>query len=234
MCSRRRPGRHSAVWYDSAQSMASATARAHAKLDGRVARAQRLREERRAQVLDAARRLFAEKGYHATSVHDIIAAADIARGTFYLYFESKRAIFGELLEGFFTTVSTTVRRIDTSAGASPPIVQMHEGVARIFEILEAERPMARILIREAVGLDEDFDKKLADFYGRVAGLIERALRTGIAMGLVRECDPHLVSWCVLGSIKEVCDRVFVIGHERVDLPRLGRELVDFNMRGIFR
>ena len=69
------------------------------KVDGRVSRAQRLRESRRAAVLAVARRLFSQKGYHATSIHDIIEAAEIARGTFYLYFESKRAIFDELLDG---------------------------------------------------------------------------------------------------------------------------------------
>ena len=204
------------------------------RIDGRVARAQRLREERRAQVLDAARRLFAEKGYHATSVHDIINAADIARGTFYLYFESKRAIFEELLDSFFMTLAANVKRIDVSPGAPAPLDQMHAMVRRILEALERERPMARILIREAVGLDPDFDRKLADFYGRVAALVARAMRSGQDMGLVRPCDPEMAAWCALGSVKEVCDRVFVVGAPGRDLDALARELVEYNLRGIFR
>jgi len=44
------------------------------------------REERRAQVLRHAKRIFAHKGYHRTNVADIISRARIARGTFYLYF----------------------------------------------------------------------------------------------------------------------------------------------------
>ena len=59
----------------------------------------------RTAVLAAARQIFADKGYHATSIDDIIEAADIARGTFYLYFESKRAIFDELLDELFTTLA---------------------------------------------------------------------------------------------------------------------------------
>ena len=54
------------------------------KADGRVERAQRAREARRIGVLAVARRLFAAEGYHATSIDGIIAAAGIARGTFYL------------------------------------------------------------------------------------------------------------------------------------------------------
>ena len=201
--------------------------------DGRVSRAQRLRAERRAQVLDAARRLFAERGYHATSVNDIIVAADIARGTFYLYFESKRAIFEELLDEFFTTLAGTVRRIDVSPGAPPPLAQMLDNLRRIFAALEARRPVVRILLRSAGGIDEEFDRKLADFYGRVAELIERALRTGMDMGLVRACDPALVAWCVLGGVKEVIDRVFVVGAPGADPEAVGRELVEFSLRGVF-
>jgi AcrR family transcriptional regulator len=202
--------------------------------DGRVARAERLRNERRRQVLETARRLFAERGYHATSIHDIIDAADIARGTFYLYFESKRAIFEELLDGFFVTLSQGVRRIDTSPGAPPPLAQMEDTVDRVFAVLAAERPMARILIREAVGLDVEFDRKLADFYGRVAALIARALGEGVTMGLVRPCDPEVVSWCVLGSVKEVIDRVFVVGDGGRDLAAVGREMLGFILQGVFR
>jgi AcrR family transcriptional regulator len=201
--------------------------------DGRVSRAQRLREVRRAQVLDAARRLFAEGGYHATSVNDIIVAADIARGTFYLYFESKRSVFAELLDQFFATVAGTVRRIDVRPGAPSPLDQMIETVQRIFAVLDRERPMVRILTRAATGIDEEFDRKIADFYGRVATLIETAVRLGMDMGLVRPCDPTLVSWCALGSVKEAIDRVFVVGEPGADMERLGRELVEFNLRAVF-
>src|SRR6478736_4483352 len=98
------------------------------KQDGRVTRAQRARAERRTAVLAAAQRIFAEKGYSGTSIDDIIEAADIARGTFYLYFESKRAIFDELLDELFVTIATTVRRIDVSPGAPPPLEQMNATV----------------------------------------------------------------------------------------------------------
>ena len=90
------------------------------EVDGRVSRARKQREYRRAAVLAVARQVFSQKGYHATSIDDLIAAADIARGTFYLYFESKRAIFDELLDELFATLAATVKRIDVAPGAAPP------------------------------------------------------------------------------------------------------------------
>jgi hypothetical protein len=109
-------------------------------------------------------------------------------------------------------------------------------VHRILAVLAAERETARILLRGVTGIDEEFDRKLSDFYARVAKLIERGLRLGIEMRLVRPCDPVMVAWCVLGSAKETIDRAIV--HGRIDasspaLEALGRELLEFNLRGIF-
>lgn len=205
--------------------------------DGRVSRAQRLREERRIQVLATARQLFAERGYHATSIGEIISSAEIARGTFYLYFESKRAIFAELLDDLFATVALAVRRIDVAPGAAPPLEQMGENVRRILGVLADERHMTRVLLRGVVGIDDEFDRKLSDFYARVARLIEQGLRLGMQIGLVRSCDPALTSYCILGSAKEIVDRALVAGHlERgsEELERVGRELMQFNLYGVFR
>jgi AcrR family transcriptional regulator len=205
------------------------------KLDGRVSRAQRQREARRAAVLDAARRVFSEKGYHATSIDDLIEAASIARGTFYLYFESKRAIFDELLDGLFRTLQAVVRRIETGPGAAPPVEQLNAIVVQVLATLHANREMARILLREAVGLDEDFDRKLADFYGRIDDMIVSALHNGLRMGLVRPCDPKVVARSILGSIKEVVQWRFVDAEPRdLDLPALGRELIAYALYGLFR
>ncbi|MCI0356492.1 MAG: TetR/AcrR family transcriptional regulator, partial [Acidobacteria bacterium] len=57
-----------------------------------------VRTDRRAQILRAAKQVFSQKGFHTASVSDIIERAGIARGTFYLYFESKRDVFDKLLE----------------------------------------------------------------------------------------------------------------------------------------
>ena len=54
--------------------------------------------ERRRQILDAAKAVFAEAGYHGASINAIIERAQIARGTFYLYFESKAAVFDSILD----------------------------------------------------------------------------------------------------------------------------------------
>ena len=202
------------------------------KVDGRVSRAQRLRESRRTAVLAVARRIFSKKGYHATSINDLIEGADIARGTFYLYFESKRAIFDELLDDLVATLKAQVRRIDVGPNAPQPVDQMNEMVDRVLRTLLDNREMARILLREAVGIDADFDRKLADFYGQIEAMLVSALHTGHAIGILRPCDAQVVSRCILGSVKEVVHWAFV-EHDpkKIDVTKMGRELITHTLKG---
>src|SRR3954465_3637975 len=59
-----------------------------------------LRDERRAQLVAAAREVFGERGYHTATVDDITRAAGVAKGTFYLYFDEKREVYYELVRTF--------------------------------------------------------------------------------------------------------------------------------------
>src|SRR5579872_2899253 len=61
-------------------------------------RGARRRARTRADLLAAARKVFAERGYHEASIADITGAADVGVGTFYLHFHDKDAIFNTLIE----------------------------------------------------------------------------------------------------------------------------------------
>ena len=179
---------------------------------------------RREFILGAARTVFAEKGYHQSSVADILGAADIARGTFYLYFDSKRAIFDELLEIFLVALQSGIRILvpRPPPGAPTPQEQLRGNLRRTMALLNEEREMAAILLNHAVGIDRELDARLAAFYDRVIAMIERALRRGMDMGVARECDPHIVAGFVLGGIKETAHRLIV---RELDRPQLD-EVVD--------
>src|SRR6187549_2064321 len=71
------------------------------------------KNERRQQILSAARGLFAKRGYHQTTIDDIVAQAGVARGTFYLYFEDKRAVFSDLIDRFAAQLAMAIERIIT-------------------------------------------------------------------------------------------------------------------------
>jgi AcrR family transcriptional regulator len=187
--------------------------------------------------LAAARQVFSAKGYHSASITDILEAADIARGTFYLYFQSKRAIFDELLDNFFDHLREKVRPIAVDSSAPPPIQQMHGIVRHVLEELVDNGDLTGILLHEAMGIDQEFDEKVRDFYGRILGLLQGALTMGKTMGLVRsDLDPITNSYCILGSVKELVSHLVAEAEagRAPDLERFTTEVVNFNLSGVFR
>ena len=208
------------------------TAAGDDKVDGRVERARILREERRAQILLAARRVFSERGYHSASIQGIIQEAGIARGTFYLYFEGKRAVFEEVLDDLLTQLRGSIRGIELGSD-EPPQVQLYNTLNRVLQVLVANQDLTAILLRQAVGLDMEFDTKLAEFYGRILEIIEFSLVMGMELGLVRPLTPSVVSKCILGSVKEVLGAALLDPDETLpDLHTLTRQILDYNLLGV--
>ncbi|MEW6774885.1 MAG: TetR/AcrR family transcriptional regulator [Bdellovibrionota bacterium] len=206
-----------------------------ASTDGRSSRAKTLRKERREQILAAGRRVFAEKGYHAASITDVIEAADVARGTFYLYFDSKREIFETILDDLLERLTAVIHRVELGPGHPPILEQLHGNVERVIQVLLSNRDLPSILRRTAIGIDEDFDRKLTDFYARITGLIERALLRGMQQGLLRPLNPNLIAKSILGSFKELAVYSATASLEDpAQLRAFSDELIRYNMEGILK
>lgn len=189
--------------------------------------------ERRAALRAAALRCFAERGYHATSVADIVAAAGVAQGTFYNYFDTKRAVFDDLLDGLVAAIAAAARPVRLGAGEPDPLRQLQDNTERVLGILLAQADLTKLLLSEAVGLDRAADEKLLAFYRALLALIEKALEWGQSLGLTRGGDRRLQARMVLGSVKEVVYHCIMAGETRPP-AELVAALVEFNLRGLLR
>lgn len=160
------------------------------------------KDERRRQLLEAAIRVFGNKGYHHAQISDIIKEAGVARGTFYLYFESKREMFDEIITELFQLVRAEVKTLPRDAVAEIPS-QLRGNLERITKLFLEKSWLVKLLFNESVGLDHELDERLRNFYGQLLDLIRRALKQGQEMGFVREGNIHVLAMALLGSVKEV-------------------------------
>jgi AcrR family transcriptional regulator len=200
--------------------------------DGRVRRGQETREARRAQILESALRVFAEKGYHAASVTDLVDAAGVARGTFYLYFDSKEAIFLELLDDLWGHLRASLVGVDLARGAASMEEQLHAIVVRLLKTLVENRRLTRIIFREAVGLHAAVDDRLKAYDDELHGWVARSIGLGIALGAVRPVDAELGATAVVGSLREVVYRYVVRSDDPIDLDSVATALLDHHLRGL--
>ena len=171
------------------------------KPDGRSTRAERRRAQTQARILDAARTCFAAKGYHHTSVDDIIRNAGVARGTFYLYFEAKRAVLSALLGQHLESIEAAVRPIRLDSD-DPPRTQLLANLERSWEVFTRNPQTAQIVLGGLHGVDADFDAQVAALETHVREAISRSIRRGQEMGLVGAFDARMGACSLMGAFKE--------------------------------
>lgn len=199
--------------------------------DGRVLRAESMREQRRAEILHAAEAVFSDRGYHNTSVADVIEAAGISRGTFYLYFTGKDALFLDLIDLFVSRVIAVVTRVDPKQTTA--IQQIYDNLRRVVDVVFDNRHLAVLVIREQVGRDEALDEKLNRLYGFLHEMVEGALMKGARNGLNREVNETIVATAIIGAVKQVFYRHLVIDRvDTVDREAVAKSLFEFGLRGL--
>ncbi len=183
-------------------------------------------ERTRRRLLEAAERIFAERGYHDASIVKLTEAAGVGQGTFYLYFSSKRAIFDELV----LDLNHRVRRAMTEASSTADTRAERElrGFAAFFRFT-AEHPALYRIIRQAEFVSPEMLHRHYDKLteGYVGGL-EQAMKQGeIANG-----DPEVLAWALMG-IGELVGMRWILWAERDELdPEVFAELATIIRRAI--
>lgn len=174
------------------------------------------KRERRQVLLRAARDVFASRGYHDAKVEDICAAANVAKGTYYLYFKDKRAVLEELVDGLFARLGGAILRVDVERDVR---AQIEHNIRAIVAVFLDDPALTRILLSYAAGLDPAFVKKIASFYEIARSKLRDALAEGQRLGIIAPGDAEFFATVALGALKEVLLEVTVAGrpHPREDV-----------------
>jgi AcrR family transcriptional regulator len=135
--------------------------------------------KRREDILRAARVVFATRGYHATKVEDIAAAAKVAKGTVYLYFEDKRSIFEELVERVFVLLEGAILKVDVGSDVA---AQVKHNIRAIVGVFLDDASLPKLLLSPASGIDPELQAQMHKFMSTVHELLTTALEDGQRLG----------------------------------------------------
>jgi TetR/AcrR family transcriptional regulator, cholesterol catabolism regulator len=186
---------------------------------------------RREQLLAAAARLFSEQGYHGTTVGDVCAALGVGKGVFYWYFESKEALFSELLNGSLFQLRRAQHAVIEDVAS--PVDRLVNGIRASIGFFRTN-PEVLALIR------------IAGRYEQFQGLVERGqqivvadtashLKQGMLNGTIRHGDPELMAHGILGAIFHFVEIYFENGRRAAShRPALEDEAVTFCLRGVLK
>ena len=137
---------------------------------------------RRQQILNAATTIFAENGFERTRMDDIAAAAEVSKGTLYLYFESKEAIFLALLtavmEGQFVALE---KLLEGGGSAAARLALLSDQMSMAFEEYQPLQPLMYEFF-SLVGRDHAVRDIMRGMYRRGLDLLEDSAAPGRRRG----------------------------------------------------
>lgn len=151
-------------------------------------------EATRRRILDAAESVFAELGYHDASISRITERAGVGLGTFYLYFDTKQAIF----EALVLDLNRRVRHSMAEAmeGAGSRLEAERAGFAGFFRFTAAHPALYRV-IREAEVVSPTM---MREHYRRIVAGYEAGLRGAQERGEIDGAlDPEVAAWALMGA-----------------------------------
>jgi AcrR family transcriptional regulator len=158
------------------------------------------REARRAELVSAAAAVFAERGVANTAVSDIVAAAGVAQGTFYLYFDSKDNVvlavaerLGDaMLEGIERAVAAPDRPAVEKLAALRDVFGDSAVIADASELIEiVHRPGNRVI----------HDRLTDHLTPRLVAIVQRIIEQGVDEGVFEVPDINGAAWFVLGGLR---------------------------------
>lgn len=126
-------------------------------------------QQRRTQLLSVAIEVFAERGFHATSMDEVAEAAGVTKPVLYQHFPSKRALYRELLDDVDAQLVAQI--VDATSGATTGRGRTQEGFAAYFRFVAENRAAFRLLFGASVRNDAEFAAVAEGAIDRIADLI---------------------------------------------------------------
>jgi len=198
--------------------------------------------DRRAQILEVAKDVFARRGVRDAQISDICEAAHIGRGTLYQYFENKRAVLLAVIDAVCARMAARLEKRTPVADLpgvdrAPRELIVAVTSRRLREMLDAvfeDESSLRLILRDARGLDGLVDEALARVDALLLDACEDDLRASQRAGILRaEIDPALAARFVIGGVEKVV-LTKLASDEPVDLDALVAALVHQQLFGLLR
>ena len=159
--------------------------------------------DRRAQLLEVARRVFGNSGFHGVSMDDVAKEAGVTKPILYDHFPSKKELYLELLDEDLSALHDAVKQaLDSPVGNRERILRSFQAY---FDFVDEQADGFRLLMQETVGAEKDFRERVAktrdQILGEVADLIVRE-----SNGRLDRAHAETVALALIGMVETVAQR----------------------------
>ena len=154
----------------------------------------------RGALIDAARRLWAERGYAAVGTPEIATAAGVTRGAMYHQFDDKAALFRDVVEVVEADTTQRIAQTVASSGATDPATALHAAVEAWLDACETPEVRQLLLLDAPVVLGWEGFRDIMLTHG--LGLTEALLSAAMDAGQLRRGPPRTLAHVLIGALDE--------------------------------
>ena len=191
------------------------------------------RRDKRADIVNAGIRIFSRQGFHRCSVEDILQEANVARATFYSYFDSKKDLFVELIDSILNTLYEIMSRKLEGQPTSLEdlIVSAKEAVLELYEFFRDNLDFSAIYIQEVMGMNPEIDLRIVEWQNRTAEFLQVVIQKGMDNGLFRTVEDDVIGRLIAGAVQHLGLTLFLYTEE-IDIPRVAESVADYLVYGL--
>ena len=182
-------------------------------------------EARRAQLLQVARQVFAEDGFHGAAMEQIAARAGVTKPVLYQHFESKKELYLGLLDEDMARLMTEIRFAIEGARSNRERIARATGA--YFTFIDSNEGSFRLLFRETMGADPDFRSSIERFRDELASAIAAVIQAEAGLPM---SEAELLARAVMGIAESSAQ--WWLDHRSVPRERVVADLSELAWRGL--
>jgi AcrR family transcriptional regulator len=198
------------------------------------------KDAKRTAMMQAAVRVFAEKGYHAATVRDIVQAAEVAIGTFYFYFPDKETLFAHLYEETALFLLQAIQQAIARPTGGPSATtadhrslphQIEAGIQAYVNIAVYEPAIIQLLLIGGLGSPALIEKR-TEFRERLILTWQRALEKAEIEQHISPQNTRRSAEALVGAIDEVIFHLLSSSNRVEEASAAVRDLTQFALRAV--
>lgn len=159
------------------------------------------RQERRLLLLEAARRVFVARGFHATSMDEIAEAAGVSKPVVYQHFPGKLELYLDLLDDGCASLLAAVR--DALASTSDNRTRVQRTYEAYFSFICAPEETYRLVFESDLGHEREVARRVEQTNEAAAALVAEVIAADTALSAQ---EAHLLGWALTGAMQTAARR----------------------------
>ncbi len=189
------------------------------------------KNDKHGQIIRAAIKTFARKGFYNTRISDIAKEADVADGTIYLYFKNKDTLLVSLFEESMDQIIRMVK--ERLSRISDPIEQLCAFIKMHFELIKRDKFLAEVIsveLRQSNKFIKEYKNiKFKEYLNIISGILRDAQGKGL---VARHLMPGILKRIVFGALDELTLIWVLAGDSKYTIEKLSKDATEVLINGI--